>query len=116
MHPEAMSIPPNIVDGVETRPRASGPVFSIRPDGRLHMRYTDRKRNIDWRDDEQTTEAVMALKNYLHHDGPWHFKGRLEAGMGLISNNVLHTRTGFKDDDNPRVLYRARYYDRIANT
>jgi hypothetical protein len=116
MHPEAMTIPPNIVDGVETRPEAPGPVFSIRPDGRLHMRYTDRKRNIVWRDDPLTQAAVEALKHYLHTPGTWHFKGRLEAGQGLISNNVLHTRTGFKDNGQPRVLYRARYYDRIDGT
>jgi len=116
MHPLAMTIPPNIVDGVETRPAASGPVFSIRPDGRLHMRYTDRKRNIEWRDDELTRTAVEALKRYLHHPGPWHFKGRLAAGQGLISNNVLHTRSGFRDGERPRLLYRARYYDRIAGT
>ncbi len=116
MHPRAMTIPPNVVDGVETRPEAAGPVFIIRPDGRLHMRYTDRKRSIVWRDDELTQAAVEALKHYLHHPGPWHFKGRLAAGQGLISNNVLHTRTGFKDDDKPRVLYRARYYDRITLT
>lgn len=116
MHPRAMTIPPNVVDGVETRPEASGPVFSIRPDGRLHMRYTDRKRNIQWRDDELTGQAVTVLKRYLQSPGPWHFRGRLEAGQGLISNNVLHTRTGFEDGERPRLLYRARYYDRIAGT
>ncbi|MCP5430235.1 MAG: taurine catabolism dioxygenase TauD, partial [Chromatiaceae bacterium] len=37
-------------------------------------------------------------------------------GWGLISNNVLHDRSGFEDDPDParkRLLYRARYYDRI---
>ncbi len=116
MHPEAMSIPPNIVDGVETRPVRVGPVFSVRPDGHLHMRYTDRKRNIVWHDDELTREAVSALKDILHTPGPWHFKGRLEAGQGLISNNVLHTRSGFNDQGKPRLLYRARYYERIADS
>jgi hypothetical protein len=30
---------------------------------------------------------------------------------------VLHNRTGFRDDENlSRLLYRARYYDRVANT
>jgi hypothetical protein len=37
--------------------------------------------------------------------------------MGLISNNILHDRTGFQDDsDRKRLLYRARYYDRVAGT
>lgn len=116
MHPQAMTIPPNRVDGVETRPASTGPVFSIRPDGALHMRYTDRSRSIRWRDDPLIQEAVAYLKAWLHRPGPWHFDGRLEAGQGLIGNNVLHTRTGFTDEGPPRLLYRARYYDRIQGT
>jgi hypothetical protein len=35
--------------------------------------------------------------------------------MGIVCNNVLHERGGFVDDANaPRLLYRARYYDRVA--
>ncbi len=116
MHPEAMTIPANIVDGREIRPERSGPVFSIRPDGSLHMRYTDRNRSIHWREDTLTQAAVKALKDILQQPGPWHFKGHLEAGQGLISNNTLHTRTRFKDNGRPRLLYRARYYERIAGT
>jgi hypothetical protein len=38
--------------------------------------------------------------------------------MGLLCNNVLHTRDGFSDrpDAPQRLLYRARYFDRIAGT
>jgi len=116
LHPQAMTIPPNRVDGVETRPASTGPVFGIRPDGALHMRYTDRSRSIVWRDDPLTQEAVGYLKDWLRQPSPWHFDGHLEAGQGLICNNVLHTRTGFTDGDLPRLLYRARYYDRIQGT
>ena len=116
MHPRAMVIPPNIVDGKETRAESPGPVFSVRPDGRLHMRYTDRSRSIAWRDDPVTTEAVAYLKEQLRTPGPWHFRGKLQAGQGLVSNNVLHTRTGFEDGETKRLLYRARYYDRISGT
>jgi hypothetical protein len=116
MHPEVMTIPANLVDGQELRPEQTGPVFSVRPDGRLHMRYTDRKRNIRWRDMPLTREAVAAVKEVLHEESPWHFRGKLQSGWGLICNNVLHTRTGFRDGDRPRLLYRARYYDRIAET
>jgi len=116
MHPHAMTIPANRVDGKELRPAQTGPVFSVRPDGRLHMRYTDRKRNIVWRDDPLTKEAIAALKDILHNDGEYHFQGRLEAGWGLICNNVLHTRTRFEESGRPRLLYRARYYDRIKGT
>jgi hypothetical protein len=34
--------------------------------------------------------------------------------MGVICNNVLHARSAFRDDPaRPRLLYRARYYDRV---
>jgi hypothetical protein len=115
MHPECMTIPANQDEGTP-RPDRPGPVFSVRADGRLHMRYTDRSRSIRWRDDPLTAAAVACLKSVLREPSPWHFQGRLESGWGLISNNVLHTRTGFTDGPAPRLLYRARYYDRIAGT
>ncbi len=35
--------------------------------------------------------------------------------MGLVCNNVLHDRTGFTESaDRRRLLYRARYYERIS--
>jgi hypothetical protein len=45
----------------------------------------------------------------------------LQPGWGLICNNVLHSRSRFSDGVEPdpaqgRLLYRARYYDRIAGT
>ena len=114
MHPEAMTIPANEVEGEELRPARPGPVFAIYPDGHLHMRYTDRSRSILWRDDSLLREAVARLKEILKTPSPWHFKGKLEAGQGLLCNNVLHTRSGFKDGEHTRLLYRARYFDRIS--
>lgn len=116
MHPEAMTIPANVVDGEEIRPARSGPVFAIYPDGHLHMRYTDRSRSIAWRDDPVLNEALSYLKSTLHTPSEWHFRGKLTAGQGLICNNVLHTRSGFSDGDHPRLIYRARYFDRIHNS
>jgi len=116
MHPQAMTIPANLVEGSIVRPEQPGPVFAVTPAGHLHMRYTDRKRNVLWRDDPLTTEALACLREVLHGHTPWHLEGRLEAGWGLVSNNVLHTRTGFDDGPKPRLLYRARYYDRIEGT
>ncbi len=116
MQPDAMAIPANVVDGREIRPRQSGPVFSLRPDGRLHMRYTARTRSIEWRDDDPTRAAVACLGRILKQPSPWHFRARLDSGQGLVSNNVLHTRSRFTDGATPRLLYRARYYDRIRGT
>ena len=47
-------------------------------------------------------------------DGPFALQLRLEAGMGIVANNVLHDRSAFDDDPAaPRLLYRARYLDRV---
>ncbi|MDD2929701.1 MAG: TauD/TfdA family dioxygenase [Sideroxydans sp.] len=115
MHPGAMTIPErvDVADGV--RPAQSGPVFSIDADGNLHMRYTARTRSIEWKDDAATKAAVAALEALLASDVPQVFKTTLQPGMGLLCNNILHDRSAFTDDaQNPRLLYRARYLDRIA--
>jgi hypothetical protein len=111
MRPDAMTIPANAVDGAELRGAAAGPVFSL-IDGDLHMRYTARKRNIVWRDDPATAAAVAALEDVLGGGDPLAFQATLGPGWGLLSNNVLHTRSGF-EAGSARLLYRARYYDRI---
>jgi alpha-ketoglutarate-dependent taurine dioxygenase len=111
-HPQAMSIPPNVVDGVELRGWARGPVFMVQPDGNLHMRYTHRKRNIEWRDDPLTLEAMAFLGSIMNTDNPFYMEGTLDSGQGLICNNVLHTRTGF-EESSQRLLYRGRYFDRV---
>ncbi|MCU0834738.1 MAG: TauD/TfdA family dioxygenase [Chromatiaceae bacterium] len=116
MHPQAMTIPANEGEGGVHRADQSGPVFSIQPDGHLHMRYTDRKRNVLWRDDPLTREAVEILREILYQPSPWHFRVLLRPGWGILGNNVLHTRAGFTDGASVRLLYRARYYDRIAGT
>lgn len=119
MHPQAMTIPPNVESGTETRGAQSGPVFSVDPlNGRLHMRYTARTRSIVWRDDPATREAVRCLEQILAEDSPHVFRYRLAPGEGLLCNNVVHNRTAFGDTPAAatRLLYRARYYNRLAET
>ncbi len=116
MEPDAMTIPANLVDGVELRPARSGPVFSVRRDGRLHMRYTARRRNVSWKDTPAVRRAEQALRRILEAGTQLRFEARLEAGQGLLSNNCLHTRGAFENRQHERLLYRARYYDRIAGT
>jgi len=114
MAPDAMTIPANIENGVELRAERTGPVFSLLADGNLHMRYTARTRSIEWRDDPVTRAAVAALAGYLQ-TSPRVLRATLQPGQGLISNNVLHDRSGFdEDDEHKRLLYRLRYYQRIA--
>lgn len=116
MSGNVMSIPAAYVDGKCIRPEEGGPVFSVREDGTLFMRYTARKKNIRWRSDEITRKAVDMMKSILSDtENPYVFQVRLQPGEGLICNNVLHDRTGFVDGghEGRRLLFRARYFDRI---
>jgi alpha-ketoglutarate-dependent taurine dioxygenase len=114
MQPDAMTIPARDGDAGIARAEQAGPVFSVDADGRLHLRYTARTRSIVWKDDAATRAAVAALEALLANS-PWVHRVRLEAGMGLVGHNVLHDRSGFADDPAaPRLLYRARFVDRIA--
>lgn len=112
---DAMTIPPRMDDDGVARAAQPGPVFSVDADGYLHMRYTARTVSIAWRADPLTQAAVAALTRILATPTPWTLHGRLEPGMGLVCNNVLHDRSGFTETpDKRRLLYRARYYERVA--
>jgi hypothetical protein len=113
--PDAMTIPANEEDAAVARPAQAGPVFSSDGDA-LHMRYTARTRSIEWRADEATQAAVRFLKGILDSGSPYVFTLRLAGGQGLVCNNVLHDRSAFTNDAAPapgRLVYRARYTDRI---
>ena len=115
-HPQCMTIPANTGVEGEIRPEVTGPVFSYDgSSGNIHMRFSARKRNIRWRDDQVTSEARQYLEEILADvNGPV-LRYRLQPGEGLISNNVLHNRTAFNDGkDQKRLLYRARFFDRVA--
>ena len=120
MAPDVMTIPANTEEGGDYRPAQTGPVFSIDPvTGSLHMRYTARTRSIEWKQDAATHRAVKALELLLAGGSPHVFHYRLAAGEGLLCNNVLHNRTEFADEVDKgitRLIYRARYYDRIGGT
>ncbi|MCC7016694.1 MAG: TauD/TfdA family dioxygenase [Rhodospirillales bacterium] len=132
--PEAMTVPANEADGRELREPRAGPVFSVDPaDGALHMRYTARTRSIVWRDDAHVRDAAEALARILGDPAsPYVVRHRLAPGEGVLCNNVLHGRTGFRDAPvethdltragigprdpalGRRLVWRARSYDRIA--
>lgn len=117
MSPHTLIIPARIEDGKTARNEESGPVFSITPAGNLHMRYTIRVNNVFWADDALTREALATLEGILHSDSPYIYRGLLQPGMGLVSNNVLHDRAAFTDSaEYKRHYYRARYFDRLAGT
>lgn len=118
MEPDAMIIPPNVEAGEEIRGEQAGPVFSVDPQhGTLHCRYSARTRNISWKDNDITRQSADCITEFLNSDDSPVLHYRLNAGEGIICNNVLHNRTGFTDDGHhKRLLYRARYFDRIVNT
>jgi len=114
MDPEALSIPPRYSSDKIARPNEMGPVFSLTPEAHLHMRLSLRTHNVNWKDTPTVKAALGFLKHQLETNTTYRFKGRLESGMGLISTNILHDRSGFQDStDQRRHLYRARYFDRV---
>jgi alpha-ketoglutarate-dependent taurine dioxygenase len=115
MADDAMTIPARTDEAGVARPAQAGPVFSVDAAGHLHMRYTARTRSIEWKDDAATRAAVACLEGLLASPSAPVLRVRLEPGMGLVANNVLHDRDAFIDDpQRPRLLYRARYLDRVA--
>ena len=119
MQSDVLTIPPNIENGIEIRGAQSGSVFSLESlSGRLHMRYSARTRNIEWKNDSVTSEAVACMSELLNTNNPYVITYRLRAGEGIIANNVLHNRTAFVDAEpaeQKRLLYRARCYDRVRS-
>lgn len=120
--PDAMTIPPRMEEGSDgeeriARPAETGPVFSVDPaSGGLHMRYTARTRSIAWKQSPATLAAAGALHDILCAPDPRVSRLRMEPGMGLVCNNVLHDRAGFRNSEtHRRLVYRARYYDRVRS-
>ena len=114
MQPDAMTIPARMDDDNIARPEQSGPVFAVDPDqGFLIMRYTARTRSIVWKANATTQAAVKALADILA-SSEYILNAHLRPGMGLVCNNILHTRSAFTDSPtHRRLLYRGRYYDRL---
>jgi len=119
MAADAFTIPANHEGGEEIRPEQTGPVFSVTPAGKLHMRYSARKRHVIWKDDAKTRQAAEYLSHLFSSDDAHIHTYRLQPGEGILSNNALHRRSGFRDDPEQgkrRLIYRARYHDRVNGT
>ena len=112
---DAMTIPARADETGTARADETGPALCV-ADGRLHLRYTARTRSIAWKQDAATQAALKALEELLESRPAGVFTLKLQPGMGLICNNVLHTRSGFSDrPEHRRLLYRARYHDHLNN-
>ena len=124
MQEDVLTIPANILDGKVIRAAQTGPVFSLNSQGQLHMRYSARQKNIEWKQDTPTLEAVAFIKKLFEEDSnssassnsKYIIKHTLKAGEGIICRNVLHCRTAYVDSDNPerkRLLFRGRFHDEL---
>lgn len=116
MHPQAMTIPAHVVDGVTRRKDSVGSIFFMdEQTNELSMRYTQRKRNIELLDSIEVKQAVDLLDDLLKSKTPYHFEQSLNANQGIVCNNVLHNRSAFVDSlTHPRLLLRGRYFNRIS--
>jgi len=115
MRADAMTIPARVDENGTMRPAQTGPVFFFAADGALEMRYTARPTHVRWAECAALRAALRALAEWLESVPAEAYRLRLEPGMGVIANNVLHARTAFRDEPAaPRLLYRARYYERAC--
>ena len=93
-----------------------GKVFWTNADGHLCHRFSFRKTDMAWSGDSDVAAAAHVLESLISDESAHVIEGRLESGTGLISNNVLHTRQRLVDSDDAakkRLLFRARFYDRV---
>ena len=115
MHDDLMRIPANVQDNKVIRAEESGPVFSLQTDScALNMRFTSRPHNIVWKSDKRSQQALNLVRETLMQ-GEGMIEIRLQAGQGIICNNILHGRQAFQDNSEgpARLVYRARYHDAI---
>lgn len=100
----------------EVDARRGGKVFWTNADGHLCHRFSFRKTDMAWSDDGDVAAARAVLESLIADEAAHVIEGRLESGMGLVSNNVLHTREKLEDSADPaqkRLLFRSRFYDRV---
>ncbi|MHB1092963.1 TauD/TfdA family dioxygenase [Thiobacillus sp.] len=100
----------------EIDPRRGGKVFWTNADGHLCHRFSFRKMDMAWSGESDAAAAREALESMISEGPAQIIEGRLESGMGLISNNVLHTRERLVDSADAtqkRLLFRTRFHDRV---
>ena len=115
MNDKVMTIPANKQSLRPIREEKSGPVLLLdKKTQSLYVRYTARSRNIIWEENDATKQARLRLLELLDSND-YLFRYRLQGGEGVICNNVLHNRSTFTDyPSSRRLLYRARFYERIT--
>ncbi|BAS68470.1 TauD/TfdA family dioxygenase [Bathymodiolus septemdierum thioautotrophic gill symbiont] len=108
---DAMSIPAHSENGKILRPKSTGAIF-MQDNKRLYLRYTQRKKNVQFT--SEVVAAVALLDDILAAGSDYHFQHLMAKNQGMICNNVIHKRSSFIDDKhNPRLLLRGRYFERV---
>lgn len=93
------------------RKAVDSPIFSF-INGKLHMKFTMREKNILWNDKSQ--KAASNLKNIINNSDEYHITHKFTEGQGVITNNVIHMRTPFTNlEKKNRLLYRLRSKKRM---
>ncbi len=120
MHPQTLTVPQDseAMNPASTREARTAPVLALHPQsGDLIMRYTERRHYVVWRKDRAAAAARAFIQDVLQTRSNYCVTRRLDAGEGVVCNNVLHNRSGFHAATQPRrLLYRARYRERIIQT
>src|SRR5574340_18800 len=101
----------------EVDPHRGGKVFWANAGGHFGHRFSCRKTGMAGSDESDVAAARKVLESVIADEPAHVIEGRLESGMGLVSNNVLHTRERLVDSDDAakkRLLFRARFYDRVS--
>lgn len=111
----ALTIPQRKVANKIIRKEASGPIFFIdNISKKPKIRFTQRKKNIKLAKSKDFLLAINKLNDILANKCELHHKYKLKSGEGLVCNNVLHTRSSFKDFFlRKRKLIRGRYKNTI---
>ncbi len=100
----------------EINEHLGGKVFWTHSEGYLCHRFSFRKMDMAWSEDSEILAAKDVLESLILNESEYVIEGRLESGMGLISNNIIHTRERLVDSNEvskKRLLFRARFYDRV---
>ena len=99
-------------NSITNRKEVFNPVFMFK-NKRLHMKFSMRKKNIIW--NKNSLQAIDVLKSIIKDSSQYHITKKLDTGMGVITNNVIHMRTAFTNSRNKnRLLYRLRSKKRVT--
>ena len=99
-------------NSITNRKEVFNPVFMFK-NKRLHMKFSMRKKNIIW--NKNSLQAIDVLKSIIKDSSQYHITKKLDTGMGVITNNVIHMRTAFTNSKNKnRLLYRLRSKKRVT--